>query len=212
MHPPIGPAVSYTVVSRQRFVTVTGVSIRHASSSALSPRTRAELADHRRPAARNGVPAASMPSLSRSLMAKTLTKPRLLPPRATRATHNIGSKSKLRPRDIPSFADAQPPLFKEVACAVCTASVLPRKELYEAWAVATRVDAAFTGYTRVADLAAGHGLLAWLLLLLAWERGAPRTAVCVDVRMPASHETLSAALVARWPRLDGALPHLEPPP
>ena len=156
-----------------------------------------------------------MPSLPRSLMAKTFTKPRLLPPpatRATRATHNIGSKSKLRPRDIPSFADAQPPLFKEVACAVCTASVLPRKELYEAWAVATRVDAAFTGYTRVADLAAGHGLLAWLLLLLAWERGAPRTAVCVDVRMPASHETLSAALVARWPRLDGALPHLEPPP
>ena len=117
-----------------------------------------------------------MPSLPRSLMAKTLTKPRLLPPRATRATHNIGSKSKLRPRDIPSFAAAQPPLFREVACAVCTASVLPRKELYEAWAVATRVDDAFPGYTRVADLAAGHGLLAWLLLLLAWERGAPRTA------------------------------------
>ena len=157
-----------------------------------------------------------MPSLPRSLVAKTLmAKPRLLPPpatRATRATHNIGSKSKLRPRDIPSFADAQPPLFKEVACAVCTASVLPRKELYEAWAVATRVDAAFTGYTRVADLAAGHGLLAWLLLLLAWERGAPRTAVCVDVRMPASHETLSAALVARWPRLDGALHDVEPSP
>jgi len=153
-----------------------------------------------------------MPSLPRSLMAKTLTKPRLLPPRATRATHNIGSKSKLRPRDIPSFAAAQPPLFREVACAVCTASVLPRKELYEAWAVATRVDDAFPGYTRVADLAAGHGLLAWLLLLLAWERGSPRTAVCVDVRMPASHETLSAALVARWPRLDGALHHIEPSP
>ena len=92
---------------------------------------------------------------------------------------------------------------------MCTASVLPRKELYEAWAVATRVDAAFTGYTRVADLAAGHGLLAWLLLLLAWERGAARTAVCVDVRMPASHDALSAALVARWPRLDGALHYVE---
>ena len=118
-----------------------------------------------------------MPALRGSLMPKTFSKPRLLPPpattRATRAAHNIGSKSKLRPRDIPSFAHAQPPLFKEVACAVCTASVLPRKELYEAWAVATRVDAAFTGYTRVADLAAGHGLLAWLLLLLAWERGNP---------------------------------------
>ena len=154
-----------------------------------------------------------MPALRRSLMPKTFSKPRLLPPpattRATRAAHNIGSKSKLRPRDIPSFAHAQPPLFKEVACAVCTASVLPRKELYEAWAVATRVDAAFTGYTRVADLAAGHGLLAWLLLLLAWERGAARTAVCVDVRMPASHDALSAALVARWPRLDGALHYVE---
>ena len=154
-----------------------------------------------------------MPALRRSLVPKTFRKPRLLPPpattRATRAAHNIGSKSKLRPRDIPSFADAQPPLFKEVACAVCTASVLPRKELYEAWAVATRVDAAFTGYTRVADLAAGHGLLAWLLLLLAWERGAARTAVCVDVRMPASHDALSAALVARWPRLDGALHYVE---
>ena len=152
---------------------------------------------------------ARMISVPRSLMSKTMARPRLLPPRTVRTTHNIGSKSKLRPRDIPSFADAQPPLFREVACAVCTASVLPRKELYEAWAVATRVDAAFTGYTRVADLAAGHGLLAWLLLLLAWERGATRTAVCVDVRMPASHETLSAALVARWPRLDGTPHNLE---
>ena len=66
-------------------------------------------------------------------------KPALPPIRTLRRTaHNIGSRSKLRPRDVPSFADAQPPLFGEVARAVCTAGVLPRKELYEAWEVATR--------------------------------------------------------------------------
>ena len=139
-----------------------------------------------------------------------LRKPPLsVPPLRTRgAHHKIGSRTKLRPRDVPSFADAEPPLFSEVAQAVCTAGVLPRKELYEAWEVATRIDAAFENHTRVADLAAGHGLLAWMLLLLARQRGLPRTVVCVDVRMPASVDALSAALTDRWPELgDGSCFH-----
>ena len=139
-----------------------------------------------------------------------LRKPPLAvrPARGRGAHTKIGSRTKLRHRDADSFADAQPPLFGEVARAVCTAGVLPRKELYEAWEVATRIDAAFENHTRVADLAAGHGLLAWMLLLLARQRGLPRTVVCVDVRMPASVDAISAAMVDRWPELgDGSSFH-----
>ena len=75
-----------------------------------------------------------MPAAPNRAGSRVLRKPRLLPgPRvAARGAHNIGSRTKLRARDIPSFADAEPPLFGEVARAVCTAGVLPRKELYEA--------------------------------------------------------------------------------
>ena len=73
----------------------------------------------------------------------------------------LGSRSKLRPMHRRLFEDSgHPPLLAEVGRAVCDAGVLPRKELYEAWEVASAVDAAFPTAERVADLAAGHGLLA----------------------------------------------------
>ena len=87
----------------------------------------------------------------------------------------LGSKTKLRPMHMPLFDDDRhPPLLAQVGKAVCAAGVLPRKELYEAWEVATRIDAAFPAVERVADLAAGHGLVAWLLLLLARRDGRRR--------------------------------------
>ena len=48
-----------------------------------------------------------------------------------------GSRSRLTPRDLPRFEGAT--LFDRVARAVCRASCLPRKELYESWEVARRV-------------------------------------------------------------------------
>lgn len=136
-----------------------------------------------------------------------------LVPAATRfglpSTHKIGSRTKLRPRDVGTYRSLQPPLLAEVAEVVCSTQVLPRKELFEAWAVASCVHATFPTVRRVADLAAGHGLLAWLLLLLAAEQGAERTAVCVDIRMPVSAETLGAAFTSRWPGLTDSLHYVE---
>ncbi len=107
------------------------------------------------------------------------------------------SRSRLTRRDLPRFATGS--LFDRVARAVCTASCLPRKELYESWEVARRARRRFRG-GRVVDLACGHGLIAWLLLLL--DDSSP-AALAADVRLPDSAETLAAALVAEWPRLAG---------
>ncbi len=108
-----------------------------------------------------------------------------------------GLRRRLTPRDFDRFpADT---LFGGLARAVCEAECLPRKELYEAWEVARRVRRRFRGGP-VFDLAAGHGLVAWALLLLddttPW-------AVCVDKREPKSAARLAEVLSARWPRLAG---------
>jgi hypothetical protein len=51
---------------------------------------------------------------------------------------------------------------------------------------------------RVVDLAAGHGLLGQLMLLL--DDSSP-SALAVDVRIPASGRIVAEALAAGWPRL-----------
>ncbi|KAL3892782.1 MAG: hypothetical protein SGPRY_014791, partial [Prymnesium sp.] len=111
----------------------------------------------------------------------------------------------------PSCAHAPRASSDRAACAgrAGSVSVLPRKELFEAWEVATTVHYHFPTARRVADLASGHSLLAWILLLLAAESGVQRSAVCVDVRMPASADTLRAAFLDRWPALDGQLHYVE---
>ena len=58
-------------------------------------------------------------------------------------------------------------------------------------------------------MAAGHGLLAWLLLLLARQDGRPRTAVCVDVRMPASADSLGDAIAQSFPGVKADLHYVE---
>jgi hypothetical protein len=90
-------------------------------------------------------------------------------------------------------------LFDRVARTVCGAECLPRKELFEAWEVAKRVRRHFRG-GMVVEPCAGHGLLAYLLLLL--DDTSP-AALCVDRRKPPSAERLAAALEAEWPRLAG---------
>lgn len=109
------------------------------------------------------------------------------------------SRSKLTRRDLGRFAGDT--LFDRVARVVCEAECLPRKELYEAWEVARRARRLFRG-GRVVDLAAGHGLLAHLLLLL--DDTSP-SALVVDPRPPASAAPLHDALVAAWPRLHGRI-------
>ena len=107
------------------------------------------------------------------------------------------SKDRLTGYDLDRFPGDT--LFNRIARVVCRAGCLPRKELYEAWEVARRTRRRFRG-GRVVDLAAGHGLLAHVLLLL--DDSSPE-AVAVDQAMPPSAAKLGAGLVAEWPRLEG---------
>ena len=108
-----------------------------------------------------------------------------------------GSRSLLTRRDLGRFPGET--LFARVARAACAAACLPRKELYESWEVARRVRRRVRG-RRVVELAAGHALVAHLLLLLD---DTSATAVAVDPKPVPSAARLHEALLERWPRLAG---------
>ena len=114
-------------------------------------------------------------------------------------TFSPSSKGRLTDRDLERFPGAS--LFDRIARAVCHAGCLPRKELYEAWEVARRVRRVFRG-GRIVDLAAGHGLLAHVLLIL--DDSSPR-ALSIDTRLPPSGTRLHEVLVDAWPRLKGRI-------
>ena len=107
------------------------------------------------------------------------------------------SRSLLTHRDLGRFPGES--LFARVARAVCEAECLPRKELFESWEVARRVRRRVRGH-RVVELAAGHALVAQLLLLLD---AASESALAVDAKRVPSAVTLAGVLAARWPRLEG---------
>ena len=109
----------------------------------------------------------------------------------------------LTPHDLPRFAGDT--LFDRVARVVCETACLPRKELYESWAVARRVRRRFRG-GRVVDVAAGHALTASLLLLID---DSSEAAVALDTRLPASAQRLRDALAQKWPRLLGRVTLVE---
>ena len=112
-------------------------------------------------------------------------------------TFSLSSKGRLTDRDLERFPGAS--LFDRLARAVCHAGCLPRKELYEAWEMARRVRRLFRG-GRIVDLAAGHGLLAQVLLIL--DNSSPQ-ALSVDTTLPPSSGKLHEVLVGAWPRLAG---------
>jgi len=90
-------------------------------------------------------------------------------------------------------------LFDRIVRAVCRAECLPRKEFFETWEVVRRIRRRFKDRP-VVELAAGHGFLSALLLLL--ENGIP-SARCYDIKKPLSHDKLMATLTPEWPRLAG---------
>ena len=106
-----------------------------------------------------------------------------------------GSRSRLTPHDLGRFEGDT--LFARLGRAVALAGCLPRKELLETWEVARRVRRRLRG-GRVVDLASGHGLLAFVLLLLD---SRSTQAIAVDRRLPASAPKLLAALGATWPAI-----------
>jgi Methyltransferase domain len=109
------------------------------------------------------------------------------------------SRGRLTDRDLARFPGET--LLDRLGRAVCHARCLPRKELYEAWETARRVRRLLRG-GRIVDLAAGHGLLAQLMLIL--DDTSP-CALAVDAAVPPSAATLHQALVDRWPRLAGRI-------
>lgn len=113
------------------------------------------------------------------------------------------SRVRLKPTTAHHFPGDT--LFERVARAICEAECLPRKELFESWEVARRTRRRFRG-GRVVDLAAGHGLVAHLLLLLD---ATSTEAIAVDTRIPKGAAKLSRALAAAWPRLEGAVTYVE---
>jgi len=120
-------------------------------------------------------------------------------------TFSPSSKGRLTERDLERFPGDS--LFDRLGRAVCHAGCLPRKELYEAWEMARRVRRIFRG-GRIVDLAAGHGLLAQVLLIL--DNSSPQ-ALAVDTTLPPSSGRLHEALAGAWPRLKGRV-HFEARP
>lgn len=107
------------------------------------------------------------------------------------------SKGRLTDRDVERFPSDS--LFDRLARAVCHASCLPRKELYEAWEMARRIRRVCRG-GRIVDLAAGHGLLAHALMILD---NSSAEALLVDTTLPKSSRAVHEVLIEAWPRLDG---------
>ena len=117
----------------------------------------------------------------------------------------LASRQRLTDYDLGRFPGDT--LRDRVARAACHAACLPRKEFYEAWETARRVRRLFRG-GRIVDLAAGHGLLAQLMLIL--DDTSPQ-ALAVDQVVPASAAALHRVLVDRWPRLAGRVEFLGRP-
>jgi hypothetical protein len=117
-----------------------------------------------------------------------------------RSSHNILNRftAKRLPGDT---------LAARIGRAVCEAECLPRKEFFEAWETARRTRRVLRGGP-VVELAAGHGLLAAILLIL--DDTSP-DATCVDIRKPKSHDRLMGALTQRWPRLGERIRYVEAP-
>ncbi|VEU45210.1 unnamed protein product [Pseudo-nitzschia multistriata] len=134
---------------------------------------------------------------------------------------SVGGKST-PPLPVGAFATeiptptSSPLLFETLAVICCETGVVPRKEFFETYAAARYIHESFPrGVHRIADLAAGHGLLSWMLLAMdhfhectdsengslvlkrrsGTNTSAPlRTAICVDRRMPPSAIAIAKAM------------------
>jgi hypothetical protein len=116
---------------------------------------------------------------------------------AAPAGFHPSNRKKLTRRDLARFPDST--LFHKLARVMCEAECLPRRELFEAWAVARRARRKLRG-GRVVDLACGHGLVAWVMLLL--DDSSPE-AHASDKRLPPSAAGVAEAMTQAWPRLAG---------
>ena len=115
--------------------------------------------------------------------------------------HGPGSRNKLTPSHARHYPGDG--LLDTLGRTICAVDCLPRKELHEAWEMATRIRAWLASFPngRVVDLCAGYGLLAQVLLLL--DADVRSTALAVDIRLPKNHVLVHDAVVATFPVLTG---------
>lgn len=106
-----------------------------------------------------------------------------------------GDRTRLAHRDLHHFAGDT--LFDTVGRILCEAQCLPRKEFFESWEVARKILRRHRGGP-ILDLAGGHGLVGWIMMLK--DRETPSVRV-VDTAIPKSAERLQRALGQRWPGL-----------
>jgi Methyltransferase domain len=92
-------------------------------------------------------------------------------------------------------------LLSRLGRTVCEAEALPRKEFFEAWETAKRIRRHMRG-GKILELAAGHGLVSFILLLL--DNTSP-SATLVDIKKPASFEKIHKTITDKWPRLKGRI-------
>ena len=109
--------------------------------------------------------------------------------------HGVGSRNKLTPSHARLYPGES--MLDALGRAICAVDCLPRKELHEAWEMATRVRERFRG-GRVIDLCSGFGLLAQVMLLLD---DTSSEAVAVDVKLPPNHGKVRDAVAGAFPRV-----------
>ena len=134
-------------------------------------------------------------------------------------------------REYPDYEeDSTTKLFNRLGQMACNAGgVVPRKELFETYAAAVLIHHHFwtkshannnntnSQIHRIADMAAGHGLLSWFLLALIHDEddehktnnpdlsnSTPTTALCVDRTMPGSATEIANAMREHFPGIVGA--------
>eukprot|EP00976_Prorocentrum_cordatum_P036256 738172-Prorocentrum_minimum.AAC.2 len=142
------------------------------------------------------------------------------------------SRKKLVKKHIELFEGNQP--MDELARAICEAECVPRKELFEAIEVGIRIHEHFSSssghlkYPYIIDACSGHGLLAWVMLVLSCQsgNGFPLTTFCVDQTkrihllprgaclpglpsQPPSAWILEESLLAKWPHLRSRMRFVE---
>jgi hypothetical protein len=119
--------------------------------------------------------------------------------------HGVGSRNKLRASHARFYPGSG--LLDALARAVCVAGCLPRKELHEAFEMATLVRQHFR-HGRVVDLCAGYGLLAQCMLLLDDQQD---DAIALDVKPSPNHRRVHDAIVAAFPSLSGRVQFITMP-
>ena len=115
---------------------------------------------------------------------------------------------------IKNTTDTNLQLFQKFAQVVCQSQIISKKELYETWASALQIQTYCinnnnnNNITRIADLACGHGLLSWALLVLLNNDDNDNningntniSAICIDVKMSKSAKVLSKVMMKEYPQ------------